>query len=135
MPGRARRRLRVEPPLARFRRRSVKAPAPAGAGSIARPPLPPGNHCKHESFFVHETRDHYPKDVRDDERHRDIRHQAVQFADRAFSFPASPLRKASVFGFIAVWIGVRHHDRSQRSLALFSVGHQSRRHGCGEADQ
>jgi hypothetical protein len=72
---------------------------------------------------------------RDDERYRDIRHQAVQFADRAFGFPASPLRKASVLGFITVCIGVSHHDRRQRSLALFSVCNEASRDGCGEADQ
>ena len=51
----------------------------------------------------------------------DIRHWAMQFADSAFRFLTSLLRKGPVLGFIAVCIGVGHHDHCQRPLTLFSV--------------
>ena len=54
---------------------------------------------------MHDTGDHHSKNVRDHERHGDVRHQAVQFADRAFSFPTSLFRKRPVPGFVAVCIG------------------------------
>jgi hypothetical protein len=36
-------------------------------------------------FFVHETGDRHPNDVRNRERHGDVREEAVQFAESAFS--------------------------------------------------
>ena len=72
------------------------------------PVVPAGNHREHEIFSVHETGDRHPKDVRDHERHGDIRDQTMQFAYRAFRLLPSRLRNGPVPGFIAVCIGVSH---------------------------
>jgi len=71
--------------------------------------------------IVHDTRDHYSKEVRDHERHGDVRKQAVQFADRAFRLLSARLRKGPVLGFVAVCVGAGHHNRRQWSLVR--VGH------------
>jgi hypothetical protein len=59
-------------------------------------------HRKDKIFFMHDTGDHYPKDVCDHERHGDISEQAMQFADRAFRLLSACLRKPPVLGFFAV---------------------------------
>src|SRR5271165_3872504 len=59
----------------------------------------------------------------------------MQFADRTFGALPSRLRTDAAPGSIAVRIGVSHHRRCQRPLALLSVRNESGRHGRDEADQ
>jgi len=70
------------------------------------PGVSAGDHRQHKIFFVYDTGDRHPEDMRHHQRHGDISEQAMQFADSAFRFLASPLRDNPVPGFLAVCLGI-----------------------------
>ena len=70
------------------------------------PGVSAGDHRQHKIFFVYDTGDRHPEDVRHDERHGYISEHAMQFANSAFRFLAAPVRDNPGPGFLAVCLGI-----------------------------